>query len=289
MNRARVGKDWRRTRRFVGCLVAGGLALGAVGPGTPTAHGELVQPGDLAFVGWNVDGDDDLAFALFADTSPGTTVWFTDNEWQGTAWNTGEGVMQWASNAVLAAGTVVVLRDIDAAGNPLRGASHGTLSGSLQLATTGETVYAYLGATSSTPSTFLGAISTRAGDYSGSGGTLAGTGLSAGSTAVLLAANSRGGQYAGSRTDRNSFAEYLPRIGNAAQWSSQTTDGELALPFDSTPFTLQTSAAQTTATPEPSTLLLTLTLVGGCGGAHYLAGGTRFSRSRIWARSRATS
>jgi hypothetical protein len=233
---------------------------------TGSAQGGLISPGDLAFIGYNVDADDDFAVVLLADADAGTTVHFTDKEWQGSALSSGEGAATWSLSDSLAAGTVVTFSKIDSVGNAGFGPSSGTLSGSLQLAIGGETVYAFLGPNSSTPVTFLAAISNAAGDYNGSTGTLAGTGLSPGTTAVLLPAGTRGGEYSASRTDQSSLAAYLPVIGNPSlNWTTSSVNGASILPFDTQPF----------ATPEPATCSLALLATLGVAFALRRRGGRK--------------
>src|SRR5690606_9924189 len=46
-----------------------------------SCHADLVNTGDLAFIGFNADGLDDFAIVLLADASAGTVVHFNDNSW----------------------------------------------------------------------------------------------------------------------------------------------------------------------------------------------------------------
>jgi hypothetical protein len=208
------------------------------------AHGELIKPGDLAFVGFNADGQDDFAIVLLADAEAGTIVRLSDREWLGSTFSSGEGAVSWTLSHGLAAGTVVTFSNVDHASNLDFGPSSGSLSGALQLAVGGETLYAYLGPTFATPSTFLAAISTVAGDYNGGSGTLNGTGLTLGTTAVLLPGGTRGGEYSGIRSSESGYADFLQAIGNPADnWTISTTDGTDVLPFNT---------QQMIATPEPA-------------------------------------
>lgn len=221
------------------------------------SQAQLVGPGDLAFIGFNADGDDDFAVVLLAEAAAGTVVRFTDNEWEGSAFNSGEGAVAWTLSEALTAGTVVTFSNIDAAGNTGFGASRGTLSGPLQLAAGGETLYAYLGMNSTTPSSFLAAISTLASDFNTPPRTLNGTGLTQGSTAVLLPNGTRGGKYTGPRTDKETFDAYVPAIGAVGtHWATSTTNGTTMLPFSTARF-------ETVATPEPGAGLLAL--IAGLG------------------------
>jgi hypothetical protein len=49
-----------------------------------------VGPGSIAFTGFNADGNDNLAFVALETIAAGTVITFTDNEWGGSSFNTGE-------------------------------------------------------------------------------------------------------------------------------------------------------------------------------------------------------
>ena len=42
---------------------------------------QLTTTGDIAFVGFNADGDDDIAFVTFKDIPANSTIIFCDSEW----------------------------------------------------------------------------------------------------------------------------------------------------------------------------------------------------------------
>jgi hypothetical protein len=213
------------------------------------ASAGLIQPGDLAFIGFNADGNDDFAIVLLADADAGTIVRLSDREWTGSGFNTGEGAVNWTLTQALTAGTVVSFSNVDNAANSGFGPSSGTLSGALQLAVGGETIYAFLGTSTTSPTTFLAAISNLASDYSGSSNTLNGTGLIQGSTAVLLPSGTRGGVYSGTRFQSGGFQEFVPLIGDTSQnWTVSTSNGLDVLPFNMEPL----------ATPEPATSSIAL-------------------------------
>ena len=81
--------------------------------------------GDIAFTTFNAD-EDGLSFVALTGIAANTTVFFSDNEWNGSAFNTGESYSQWVSGGnAIAAGTVVRLKDYD---KSTPSASVGTLS-----------------------------------------------------------------------------------------------------------------------------------------------------------------
>ncbi|WP_376088599.1 ExeM/NucH family extracellular endonuclease [Roseomonas sp. CCTCC AB2023176] len=158
--------------------------------------------GSIAFLGWNADGTDGLAFVAVDEIPAGTVIRFQDNEYNGTAFNTGEGSTTWTSPAsAIPAGTVIEFTATSDAAS--RSASLGSLSGgTLSLSATAETVYAFVGTSETAPTTFLAAI-TNAGSFTTGDGPLTGTGLTAGVNAVALPAG----------TD---VAAYLPSVGGTA-------------------------------------------------------------------------
>ncbi|WP_299181297.1 T9SS type A sorting domain-containing protein [uncultured Aquimarina sp.] len=217
--------------------------------------------GDIAFVAYNADGDDDFAIVALADIAANTTIYFSDDELDGMAAfvDSNEGNIQWDTpNSVIAAGTIVVFTDTDSDGNASYGASLGTLtqvgSGTINLAGGGDSLLAYLGTDENTPTTFLAGI-----QYANSVGDLTGSGLTDGSTFITIATSGSpdGGQYSGSRNSETSFANYIPLIANPANWTTESSDGELILPINTNNF-----VESATGTP-------TISISGAISGLDY--------------------
>ncbi|MBB5751156.1 calcium-binding protein [Prosthecomicrobium pneumaticum] len=180
--------------------------------------------GSIAFVAFNADGIDNLAFVAIDAIAVGTVITFTDNVWDGTGFATSESVWTWTATADVAAGTVITIDGL---------ASGETLSGSLgTVAFTNETargledqnesVYAYVG--EATSPTFLAAITNDT--FANAGGTLDGTGLVLGTHAIALAtkdADADIAQYNTSRIGAVEMRNYLPLINNPANWITQDT------------------------------------------------------------------
>jgi len=192
------------------------------------------SPGDIALIAWNSDGGDDIAFVALVDISAGTSIYFTDNEWTGSAFNDlNEGELTWTNGAsTLSAGTVVVFTDPQSSGS----VNVGTLSGSgWNLGASNEWIYALLEAPAtsygSTP-TFLAAMANDAGS-----GWLTNTGLTEGTHAIDFNDDNDGYEYTGTRTGESSFSDYLTSIYNSSNYQIETTDGELILPISTTAFT----------------------------------------------------
>lgn len=117
-------------------------------------HAQSLNPGAIAFLSFQTNAPDGFAFVTLQDLPPLTTINFTDNGWDGTAFLTGEETMQWSSPVtVLPAGTVVQVRD-NSGTQQLIGP--GLISGGLpNLSSGGDQVLAYVGA-ASTPQFIAG-------------------------------------------------------------------------------------------------------------------------------------
>lgn len=238
-----------------------------LGLGASAANAALVGAGDIAFTAFNAD-EDGWSIVALADISANTTLYFTDNEWNGSAigaggaFNTGESYHQWASGgSVISAGTVVRFSAVDVTGLSASAGtlSRATVSGSTNygISQSGDTVYAFLGASASSPTAFLAAIST--GGFSTADGTLTNTGLAVGTSALQLSTGSDLGQYTGARAGQSSFAAYGPLVNNIANWND-SGDGS----FDGV--VPNTTAFAVTPVPLPAAAWLLLSGLGGMFG-----------------------
>jgi len=244
--------------------VATSIAAGsAVATGTitnddvaPAAFG----PGDVAFVGFNADGDDNLALVALKALPSGTVLYFSDNEWNGTGWaDFNESSFALTLTANVAAGGIIA---IDKIGSALSTTSNvGTIASvtgggtNRGIAGSGEQVYVYIANAASplVPTAFLAAISN---DGFTALGTLDNTGLTVGQTAIDLAIVDAGadiGAFNGARSSAASFAAYLPIINNPTNWGTQDASGDQSadlifpdVPFSFTAFSLA-AANQTLA------------------------------------------
>ena len=225
-----------------------------------TSANAALNTGDLAFTAFNAD-EDGWALTSFVDIAANTTVYFTDNEWNGTAFNTGESFSSWLSGpASILAGTVVRFSAVDVAA---ASASIGTFSavaitGSSNRGTsaTADTIYAYLGSSALAPTTFLTAISNAPSITAVAEGGLINTGLVVGSTATQLASGTDFAQYTGARTGQLSFGDYKPLVVNVTTNWVNGGNGT----FETT--VPNVTAFTVAAVPEPETYAL---LVAGLG------------------------
>lgn len=73
----------------------------------------LLEPGDIAFVGINSDGDDDFAFVLLKDITAGTSIFVSDKGWNdgaGFYTSPGDGVWEWSTTFNLSAGQLIYIK-----------------------------------------------------------------------------------------------------------------------------------------------------------------------------------
>jgi hypothetical protein len=226
---------------------------------TASSHAAL-QPGDIAFTSFNAD-EDGFSVVALRDVAPFTSVYFTENEWNGGApgsggFNSGEGTYAWVSGAdPVPAGAVVRFSDIDSASRAASvGAFGQVLTGITGFAATGDTLFAYLGNSAAQPTALLAAISTDA--FNGS--TLGGSGLAVGVNAVGVVNGADYAEYSGPRSGLASFGGYASLVADASHWTAHATGDFAALAPNLAPFTVA-------AVPEPETYALLATGLGLIG------------------------
>lgn len=205
---------------------------------------QLTSPGDIAFVGFNADGDDDIAFVTFKDIPANTNIYFCDSEWNGTGFGTDEGDFTWTSpTTVIPAGTVISINALSAAIAPSLGTI--TLNNAGGLSASGDAMFAFLGTAPRTVTTMLAAISNSSSGF----GVLTGSGLSSGTTAVLLTEGTDIALYNGPKTGLD-INGYLTQLGSMAQWQLEDTEADdhtngtaPDLPFNASTFTISNTDA----------------------------------------------
>lgn len=218
--------------------------------------------GDIAVIGFNADGNDDLAIVTLAEIPANRTIFLRDDEWSGTAFrDAAESSYAWNTGATpIPAGTVIIFTDITNGPTvnigsiaPVNATNRGT-------AGSDEAIFLYLGTDVNTPTTFLHVVAT--GTVATAIGSLDGTGMIAGTTALLLKSGTDIGQYKGPRTglDKNG---YLAAINDLNNWDFQDASGDQSkdgttpdLPFNATPFVLGAAGADTNPPVVTSALLV---------------------------------
>ena len=236
-------------KSIIGTVVAGLLAASVNSPAAA----------NIAFPGFNADGLDTLSFVTLESIAPSTTIYFSDQEWNGLgigsggAFNTGESGFQWTSPAfTLGAGTVVSINDINQVGlDPISNFGTTTFHDGANkgISNSDESIYAYLGGAYA-PTSFLAIIGNDV--ESVAVGSTAGTG--AGVNKLHILGDEDIMAYVGPRSGLTSFADYLPFLTDSANWITQDGSGDQGIdgpapnaPFDATPFTV---------VPEPTALSL---------------------------------
>jgi Ca2+-binding RTX toxin-like protein len=201
--------------------------------------------GSIAFTGFNADGDDDIAFVAIDEITAGTVIYFTDNEWDGAAFNTGESTFAWTAGQTIAAGTIVRISSIAATATSNLGTVTFTDASNTGISNSNEILYAYVGAADA-PTAFLSAVANDG--LTNGGASTTNTGLVAGTNAIDLGqidADADIGAYTGTRSGAAAIADYRGGINTAANWITQDASGEQQadgvgpdVPFSTLAFTL---------------------------------------------------
>lgn len=207
---------------------------------------QLTTAGDIAFVGFNADGDDDIAFVTFKEIPANSTIIFCDSEWNGSSFGTDEGDFTWSSGTtVIPAGTVISINNISATITPSIGSI--TINNAGGLSSSSDAMFAFLGTPPRTVSTMLAAISNSSTGF----GDLTNSGLTLGSTAIVLTEGTDIANYNGVRNGLDANG-YLSQLNNPANWQVEDTSADdhnnsttPDLPFNATPFVI--SANDTSA------------------------------------------
>lgn len=191
------------------------LCIASLCLAAPGAH--ALMAGDIAFSAFNAD-EDGWAVVALTDLAAGSTIYFSDSNWNGSGFGSAEGMHTWNTGAsIIAAGTVIRFSDIDQAA---RSVSIGSLStsGNAGLSSSGDTLFAYVGSSVSAPQTFLAAVSSES--ASAAATALANAGLSAGINALVLPASTDYAYYSGPHSGQASMSGYRSALNNAANWSA---------------------------------------------------------------------
>ena len=203
--------------------------------------------GDIAFVAFNADGDDDFAIVVLSSISASTTIYFSDNEpnSDGTSFNTGEGQLKWVTpSTTINPGQIVIFTDTDNNSNASFGSSLGTLTkpfGSVpNLAAGGDAFYAVTGSDNGSAisvTTWIAGIQNESGNE---GDYFSQTGLSSSSTFINFYSSGSpdGGYYSGSISGQTVFSGYLSLLASNSNWTTETSNGENILPISTTLFSI---------------------------------------------------
>ena len=212
------------------------------------ASAQLANPGEILFTGFNADGTDGFAFVTLVDIYPNDTIWFTDEEWNGTTFATTnvEGDIGWAYADTLKAGSVVY---VEAMATTTPAVSKGNVFFDVNvgpnLGTANEGFYAYKGSPRN-PTVWLAAITNGTWGAAATGGVLP-SALSQCSTCyqTITPISADVAAYNYLRTGQTTFMGYVGLIQNMVNWVSQGANGNQDqdgitpdIPFDTTSFIL---------------------------------------------------
>ena len=201
------------------------------------------NPGDIAFTAFNADGSDEFAFVTLVDIPANTSIWFTDNEWDGDSFaDLNEGEIQWSHTSAVSAGTVILIENTNGSSPTV---NIGTVSGGgANLGGSNEELFALLSEPSASTMATPGFLAGIANDLGTS--TLTATGLTVGTNFIDFNDDNDGYEYTGSTSSESSFADYLPLIMDTANnWFNAGSNGNNILPISTTVFTISGSPTDT--------------------------------------------
>lgn len=152
-----------------------------------------LEPGDLLFVGWDADNED-ISFVTTRNIAEGEVIYFTDDEWDGSQFNTNEQLIEWIVPAGgVPLGTVVTIDMVAAGGNSTAtvdvGGDVDYIRGGGQLAVSNEMFWAFQGdrvGDTVTPTNFIGVIANEADGNNNQTPNLSGTGLTPTNGAIII-------------------------------------------------------------------------------------------------------
>lgn len=181
------------------------------------SNGTIDAPGDIAFVAYhdNVDG---FSFVFLDECLNNSQIIFTDKEWNGSVFESGEGSVVWTNStgSTILKGTVVNIQSANNNPNPSIGSAVETSGSGFTTGTANDQIYAVIGSIVSeipVPTAFLGFI----GGLDGSvPATLTNTGLVNGSTACVIPDFE--GYYNGSTVCNGTPVQCAAMINTAANW-----------------------------------------------------------------------
>jgi peptidase M10/serralysin-like protein/cadherin-like protein/Big-like domain-containing protein/hemolysin type calcium-binding protein len=175
----------------------------------------VLKRGNVAIVSYATDpigpdGDDIIRFVVLVPIGAGTQIFFSDRNWNGTAFPAaggGDGTFTYTAGADIPAGTVITITSAQ------------LLAAGMDLSNGGDTIYVYQGTSADSPTTFLYAIDIADANTTFNGN-LTGTGLTVGVDAVAVAHDQA--SFAGQSTQIPQTQ--LTAISNNVQWHGHSGD-----------------------------------------------------------------
>jgi hypothetical protein len=196
------------------------------------SHAQL-GTGSLLFVGYNADSTDGFAIVTMDSIPPNTTIYFSDNEWNGLPIggggafnNLNEGELVWTTDTTgISPCTVVVFNHTSDSSHASYGATTGSIQNELSLSGSNEVIYSYQGSATDSPTVFLSAIANDG--FNMTNGTLDQTGLHENIDAVSISGDRDVMVYSGS-TSCSSKVACTGMIVNSSNWATQNGSGNQA-------------------------------------------------------------
>jgi hypothetical protein len=144
-------------QKFVGTILVIVVCLAIFT--SPVTAGDVLEPGDIAIIGYNSDDTSQFAFVCLKEITAGTVIYFTDNGWVTTttppSFRSGEGKLTWDTPGGCLLGQIVTINQYDL-----------TMEGTFQLSNTGDQILVYQG--SDTAPNFIFAINFEGTTWQGS-------------------------------------------------------------------------------------------------------------------------
>lgn len=109
-----------------------------------------LSAGDIAFTGYNSDGNDSFSFVLLTNISSGTVVRFTDDGWTGSAFTGSESIISWTAGSAMSAFDIVTISGLFATSGTVT-----SVSGLVGVSSGGDQIFVYQG-THASPSIITG-------------------------------------------------------------------------------------------------------------------------------------
>lgn len=189
-------------------------------------------PGDIVFVGWDADNED-IGFVATAPVAAGEVIFFTDDEWNGTSFNSNEQLIRWTvPEGGLQPGDLVTIDMVPAGGNSTatidRGGDVDYLRGGGQLAVSNEAFWAVQGEVVGrelvpNPDGFISVIANEADGNNNQTPNLANTGLTTATGAVIIDGDEDYMEFNLDADEYETQAELLAAVGDPGNW--RTADG----------------------------------------------------------------
>jgi len=174
-----------------------------------------LNPGDIAFVQYNSDGQDNFAFVALTNISDTEIIFFTDNEENDL--NGVEGTITWTPpSGGVTCGTVILITT-----SPSTSLGSVTVIKNFNFAVGGDSILAYQGSESAP--TFIAALSNDGGSWGGDQDGNLPPGLVNGATAIAISPEVANCAYNGAITN-NTQSVLLSEINNNSNWTLISND-----------------------------------------------------------------